>query len=185
MSTWTKNRRTVKAWNSSINAFCVSFRNVPPLFICSLDFCQKLTVSLKFSSLRANIISYPDLTVTEMYVTTDWPRKGWARDFLSADLCPREDLRRYRYERYAGGLAPLADFQLTTLYRTIENWLPLNCQWGRIIRVLRRLMGEPDKFYRDTPNPPPPFFPLPSPIKNYRSVIKQLMFLSFKLHVLS
>ena len=39
------------------------FENAPPLFICSLDFCQNLTVSPKFCSLLANIISYPDPTL--------------------------------------------------------------------------------------------------------------------------
>ena len=49
--------------NSPTEVASQFFENAPPLFICSLDFCQNLTVSLKFSSLLANIISYPDPTL--------------------------------------------------------------------------------------------------------------------------
>ena len=48
----------------SCNSLTVcSFVFVLQFSICCLDFCQNLTVSLNFSSLLANIISYPDPTI--------------------------------------------------------------------------------------------------------------------------
>ena len=164
MRTRNKNRRI---WNSLSDAFCaihlnapnVSFRNSLqcPIYIINSDkiklsrntptevASQFLREHTPFVHLRPNIISYPIFfIVTEMWVTTAWSWKGWARNYLQSVLCSREDLRRIG-ERYAGGLALHAELQLTTLYRAIENWLPLNCQWGRIIGVLRKLMGESGK----------------------------------------
>ena len=48
----------------SCNSLTVcSFVFVLQFSICCLEFCQNLTVSLNFSSLLANIISYPDPTI--------------------------------------------------------------------------------------------------------------------------